>query len=434
MRIYFASVILLCTSLLMPTPASAVELFAKRGDTFIYEAQKSKEFSASDFLAVSHLKGQRAIAYLPFEAKGIDIGFDEKTDRIIIAKLTLFIKELPSLPKSNVEPASLPKPKPNELFETTALTYPTQNNLFESHTPPTSDSVKLFPENEATPTSDVAKAVVKEATDLAESTKENPKSDDKNIVKISIYGIVDDSAFEPNSKNYRVSWDGKVNAPAPKHDPIDGRLDSAGMYKLGEIELDTAKHTYYDGDRIEFDSRELNIFLNFVYGANTAQRLESDINSPVSKIENFAIVLLQESGPRAAIFYSADSFGIDADKKESGDSIDVDDNATEDELTPISQSLDFSDEKILHAKKSKNNSIIDDKELAALRRLPPENQLIEAQKYIYSGDRLTAYLLETGVLGANEADDKKVVEAPKKDFRPKIVFEHLRMIEEEQQD
>ena len=88
----------------------------------------------------------------------------------------------------------------------------------------------------------------------------------------------------------------------------------------------------------------------------------------------------------------------------------------------------------MHAKKSKNNSIIDDKELAALRRLPPENQLIEAQKYIYSGDRLTAYLLETGVLGANEADDKKVVEAPKKDFRPKIVFEHLRMIEEEQQD
>lgn len=61
--------------------ARAVDLPANVSDTFIFEAAQSEEFSSSKVLAVSRFKSERAIAYLPFTARGIDVGLDERTDK-----------------------------------------------------------------------------------------------------------------------------------------------------------------------------------------------------------------------------------------------------------------------------------------------------------------------------------------------------------------
>lgn len=218
--------------------ARAVDLPANVSDTFIFEAAQSEEFSSSEVLAVSRFKSERAIAYLPFTARGIDVGLDERTDKIISASLSLYIKDLPLFSAEKEEEAR-----------------------------------KGEPEEKAAP---------------PEKAEKPP--DEKNVIRISVLGIVDDPAFEPNSKAFRVSWDGKNDAPAPKHDPVDGRIDMAGVFKLGTIELDIGRNKYEDGDKIEFESRELTDFMNFAYGVNSAQKLHSDIHSHLEKIENFAII------------------------------------------------------------------------------------------------------------------------------------------------
>lgn len=94
---------LVCLSLPVWQRAGATDLIANRSDTFIFEAAKSEEFSDSEILAVSRFKSERAIAYLPFTARGIDVGLDEKTDKIITVSLSLHVKDLPLFTAAQIE-------------------------------------------------------------------------------------------------------------------------------------------------------------------------------------------------------------------------------------------------------------------------------------------------------------------------------------------
>ena len=283
--------------------ADATDLIANRSDTFIFEAAKSEEFSDSEILAVSRFKSERAIAYLPFTARGIDVGLDEKTDKIITVSLSLYVKDLPLFTAAQIEEKKIEARKKDRLRHTEKPENPPASS---GETREGGESGTLS--GAISDPSPLAAAAIAEAAAMAE--KGGTEHDEKKIIRISIFGIVDDPAFEPNSKAFRVSWDGKNDAPAPKHDPVDGRIDSVGVFKIGTLELDLGRNTYDDGDKIEFESRELTEFMNFVYGINSAQGLHSDIRSHLGKIENFAIILKQESGERGVIFYSAVSLVV----------------------------------------------------------------------------------------------------------------------------
>ena len=281
----------------------------------------------------------------------------------------------------------------------------------------------------------------------------NIEHDEKKIIRISILGIVDDPAFEPNSKAFRVSWDGKNDAPAPKHDPVDGRIDSVGVFKIGTLELDLGRNKYEDGDKIEFESRELTEFMNFVYGINSAQGLHSDIRSHLDKIENFAIILKQESGERGVIFYSANSYGEDYDKPEDGDEkqrpeeTSKDSESSDSGLTPLQapeSGQEKGSSKSMADKDAKGDN--EEKYFEALKKLTPEKLRAELEKYIYSADNMRAYIEENGLTEENSLsfghksdmeEDKNFGEAAsggskgnsERDMRPRITFEHLRIVE-----
>ena len=248
-------------------PACAEEITAARGDTFIFEAAPNRDFSKSDFLAVNNAKGERAIAYIPFEFDAPAVGLAPTRDVVISATLSIFVKKLPLVPASNAQSAeSLPPP-------------------------PAGVSAEL-------------------AAKKLETSAENK-------LRIEVFGIVDEETFEPNTKNYRVSWDGKTDAPAPKHNTFDDRLDTSGLAKLGEIEIDLEKENFDDGDRIEFTSDELVDFVSFCYGATTAHGKTPLFRTSLDKIRYASIVLKQDAGPAGVFFYAADSFGKKS--AESGD-------------------------------------------------------------------------------------------------------------------
>ena len=247
--------------------ACAEEITAARGDTFIFEADPNRDFSKSDFIAVNNAKGERAIAYIPFEFDAPAVGLAPSRDVVITATLSIFAKKLPLVPASNAQSAeSLPPPP--------------------------------------------AGISAERAAEKAESSLENK-------LRIEVFGIVDEETFEPNSKNYRVSWDGKTDAPAPKHNTVDDRLDTSGLAKLGEIEIDLEKENFDDGDRIEFTSDELVDFISFCYGSTTAHGKTPLFRTPLDKIRYASIVLKQDAGPSGVFFYAADSFGKKS--AESGD-------------------------------------------------------------------------------------------------------------------
>ena len=223
--------------------ACAEEITAARGDTFIFEADPNRDFSKSDFIAVNNAKGERAIAYIPFEFDAPAVGLAPSRDVVITATLSIFAKKLPLVPASNAQSAeSLPPPP--------------------------------------------AGISAERAAEKAESSLENK-------LRIEVFGIVDEETFEPNSKNYRVSWDGKTDAPAPKHNTVDDRLDTSGLAKLGEIEIDLEKENFDDGDRIEFTSDELVDFISFCYGSTTAHGKTPLFRTPLDKIRYASIVLKQ---------------------------------------------------------------------------------------------------------------------------------------------
>lgn len=399
--------------------ARATDLPADRSDTFIFEAAKSEEFSSSKVLAVSRFKSERAIAYLPFTARGIDAGLDERTDKIISASLSLYIKDLPLFSAENGEEAPKEKDKKS------------RPRREEAAKPP-----------ETPPAGPAANSAIECAPNIEPEAGEEKAPDEKNIIRISVLGIVDDPAFEPNSKAFRVSWDGKNDAPAPKHDPIDGRIDMAGVFKLGTIELDIGRNEYEDGDKIEFESRELTDFLNFAYGVNSAQKLHSDIHSHLDKIENFAIILKQESGERGAIFHSADSYGDAGDSTESGDS----EKSPEYAGNPDSGGR----QKPPRETEGGNNGADEknaepDDAFADIKKLPPEKMRAELEKFLYTSDGMRKYIEESGIRydsplssppdadieenennGENKADSASARRGG--DRRPKIVFEHVRTV------
>lgn len=248
-------------------PACAEEITAARGDTFIFEAAPNKDFSKSDFLAVNNAKGERAIAYIPFEFDAPAVGLAPSRDVVISATLSIFVKKLPLVPASNAQSAeSLPPPP---------------------------------------------------AGVSAEPAEKKLESSAENKLRIEVFGIVDEETFEPNTKNYRVSWDGKTDAPAPKHNTFDDRLDTSGLAKLGEIEIDLEKENFDDGDRIEFTSDELVDFVSFCYGSTTAHGKTPLFRTSLDKIRYASIVLKQDAGPSGVFFYAADSFGKKS--AESGD-------------------------------------------------------------------------------------------------------------------
>ena len=254
---------LVCLSLPVWQRAGATDIIANRSDTFIFEAAKYEEFSDSEILAVSRFKSERAIAYLPFTARGIDVGLDEKTDKIITVSLSLHVKDLPLFTAAQIEEKKIEARKRSR-----------HTNAEKSENPPAPPGEAREGGENGTlkgsipDPSPIAEAAIVEASEMAEEN--NIEHDEKKIIRISILGIVDDPAFEPNSKAFRVSWDGKNDAPAPKHDPVDGRIDSVGVFKIGTLELDLGRNKYEDGDKIEFESRELTEFMNFVYGINSA--------------------------------------------------------------------------------------------------------------------------------------------------------------------
>ena len=272
-----------CTIFCVYTTATnlfATEIMAGKADTFISQAMPKGEFSKSEFLAISRDANEKTITYIPFEFDAQHIGIQPTRDRINDATLTLFVKSFPSMPKSN------------------AIGSDGTPNVSTTLTEDSPDvSAKKIQEN------------VQDKIDSAEDT----------VIRIEVYGIIDDETLTADSKHFRFSWDGKHDAPAPKHNTMDDQLEKGGITKLGTIEIDISKDDYDDGDRVEFKSEELTDYLNFCYGITIAREETPKFNSSLEYIRNATLILRQESGPSAILFYSADSLGEESDKQESGE-------------------------------------------------------------------------------------------------------------------
>ena len=258
----------------------ATEIMAGKADTFISQAMPKGEFSKSEFLAISRDANEKTITYIPFEFDAQHIGIQPTRDRINDATLTLFVKSFPSMPKSNA--------------------------IGSDGTPNVSTTL-----TEDSP--DVsAKKIQENVQDKIDSAKDT-------VIRIEVYGVIDDETLTADSKHFRFSWDGKHDAPAPKHNTMDDQLEKGGITKLGTIEIDISKDDYDDGDRVEFKSDELTDYLNFCYGITIAREETPKFNSSLEYIRNATFILRQESGPSAILFYSADSLGEESDKQESGE-------------------------------------------------------------------------------------------------------------------
>ena len=296
-----------CVGLCFACTLNAVELIAERSDTFICETFASGEFSKSEFIAVSNFDKERALAYLPFHIRADDIGISQKNSAIILASLNLYVKWLPE-PTGKGGPSAVKTELPGAPNLDESL-FPTEStgdkNASEALSFPR--EAKFFSKKKSALPPESAQKILE--TDL-ESESAALKSDNKKI-RIEVWAVVDTECFDPYSENLKVSWDGKHDAPAPKHDPsTPSMLDSVGCANLGAIEFDPTE--YEDGDLLEFSSDEFREFLEFAFGITKARGAEPKFKSPLTKIERTAIVLKQTDGPSGAIFYSADQMGDEA--------------------------------------------------------------------------------------------------------------------------
>ena len=280
-----------CAMLFFCNLSGAVEIIAQKSDTFIFEAIASGEFSKSDFIATAHVKGEQAIAYLPFELKTEELGVQAQCDAITDCSLVLFIKSLPLLPDSNSATSA------------------------DITSPPSKRELKLE-ESQGLDEKIGTKAEV-----AIEYAEEKIDEESKSKVVIEVFGITDRESFEPNSRDFRVSWDGKHDAAAPKHNTMDNQLEETGLFYLGKIEIDVEDDEYENGDRYEFSTPELKDFLRFALGITSAHNEAPPFRTPLRKIENAAIVLRQKSGPSGVFFFSADSMGDEVGKEQSGDEV-----------------------------------------------------------------------------------------------------------------
>ncbi len=370
----------------------AVEIIATRGDTFISQAFPDGEFSKSEFLAVSRDRAEKTITYIPFEFDAQQVGISLDRDLINTSILTLFIRSLPSIPKSNA----------------------IASNGNSDITP---DTNTLAPQQTA--------------KKIAENAEDKIISFDDNIIRIEIFGVIDEETFEPNSKNYRVSWNGENDSTAPKHNNIDDNLEQNGLYKLGTFEIDISQNDYEDGDRIELQSDELTEYLSFCYGITSSKEKEfTKFKSPLSKIRNATIVLRQESGPSAVFFYSSDSFGENSDKRESGDEADEKKlgakTKEEDKTSPILNDASIS-------------SSVQKQEIEPLKiarkKSEEEKEKKEFEKNIvkqYSSGKIDYnFSLATETITGVTNDENSESENEKPDRRPRITFEFRANVIEE---
>lgn len=292
----------------------STEILASRADTFIAEAAADSELSKSNFLAVSNRRGERAIAYIPFEFDAPAVGLVAARDEIISSKLTLFVKKIPDLPKSENPPS----------VGGAAAGGAAAGAVMDSAESDGGISEKRSRITERAEAEKSGRGMSAGAADSADfDTSENSgavkdwrKSDSK--IRIEVFAVVDEEVFEPNTKNFSVSWSGKNAAVAPKHNGVDDKLDTVGLYKLGEIVFDLQSDKYDDGDRVEFSSDELTEYLSFAYGINTARAKSPKFRTPLVRQRYGAIVLRQISGPCEVYFHSANSFGDDSATPENG--------------------------------------------------------------------------------------------------------------------
>ncbi len=273
----------------------ATDLFSQRLDTYISEKNPNQEFSKSQYLIVSSEKGSKAIAYLTFHANLTEIGFQPERDEVMFATLVLRYKK--GLPKEyNTS-------KEKELSTKDVLTK------------------------------------VKESTEqkIQQLTKDKGQ---ETKSEFKIYAIIDDETFVPDSNNCIVSWNGKKNAPAPKHNNIDDELYDDGTYVVGEFTIDFAKNKLEDADEITINSDSLAHFLNFAFGATKAQNKYMHFRSQLDRLERICLIIVQTSGKIPLSIYSANF--AENSKPESGDDVKKTKQKVQENATNTSSSLPMS--------------------------------------------------------------------------------------------
>ena len=396
----------------------SIEIVAQKSDTFIFEGIPSGEFSKSDFLATAHVKGERAIAYLPFVFRAGDLGIQPENDEISDCKLTLFIKSLPSLPQSNARDSSAEVEKLSKR------------------------EIKIEEEK------DTDEKLEEKIEQVKEYVEEKSDAESKTKVVIALYAICDQESFEPNARNFRVSWDGKHDGVAPKHNTLDNKLDQSALYELGKIEFDIESDEYEDGDRYEFVSPELNHFVRFVLGITTAHNEAPPFRTSLSKIENATIIIIQKSGPSGVFFFSADSMNDKVGKEQSGDEVEksfnrqkkVDASGNVIEENSQSQSND-AEKEISQATQEINKQVAAEQKInAAKSSAESANEGASATKDAVSKNRRGHQKSDTakGVPDTkvnksqdSESDDDEfeIVRDVTPDYRPRIDFECRRQTE-----
>ncbi len=354
----------------------AVEIIATKADTFISQAFPEGEFSKSDFLTISSDTGEKAITYIPFEIDAQEVGIQTNRDTINSASLILFAKSLPSLPKTN------------------AIATKGISNLSPE------DSI-------SSPNATLKK--------LTENTNDKIENLGNKVIRIEIFGVIDEETFVPNSKNYRVSWNGQRDAAAPKHNTQNDKLDYSGLTKLGVLEIDTSEDNYEDGDRIEFQSDELTEYISFCYGIMSAKKIPTKFRSSLTEIRNATIVLRQLSGPNAILFYSSDSLGETSDKSESGEQAEdnkakVKDEESDDDQPTVS---------LLSQMEEERKKIDESKEKLEVEK--------EIAKLHSSGNSDFNFSLNveaiTGIKQNKDESNEKASDDETPDRRPRISFE-----------
>lgn len=231
--------------------AGAATLFAQKYDTFISQAQPQEDFSREKYMRVSGAESAKAIAYLPFYLDHVEIGFQPERDKIMSAQLILRFKAAGK---------------------------------------------------------DENKAAGKKngAGKPAETIKNG--SGEQLKCEYKIYALTDGETFAPNAENARVSWNGKNRATAPKHNNIDDELADDGLFEVGAITINFGADQLENGGEIEFTSDKLAEFLNFAYGAASAQGMHTSFRPQVDKIGRICLILKQTAGALPLEFYSADSY------------------------------------------------------------------------------------------------------------------------------
>ena len=263
-----------CFAFVLCKNTHSSDLYSQRSDTFISEEKPNEEFSKSPYLKISSKKGFKSLTYLPFYIDITDIGYQPERDEIMCATLVLRYKKVEIKPQNNTNSTPL-------------------------HSVIDENKKQLKNTKEQ-----ITKSLVKEI--------ENERTSE-----FKVYAIIDSETFIPNSEDSIISWNGKKNAPAPKHNNIDDELYDDGIYQIAEFTIDFSKDDMEDGEEIQILSDNLASFLNFAFGTSKIKDVQMPFRSSLEKIERICLIIRQTAGDIPLTIYSAD-FSAEA-KPESGD-------------------------------------------------------------------------------------------------------------------